>query len=207
MTWFLFPILLVFAVSQLKHLYLARYFIFCVPALVLLAAAGLGRLRSHWALAGVLAITGFLSFRGVSAYYRKDFDIGREDWRSSTRYVLDHAMPGDVLIFHQPIGRMPYEYYRNRMQASVYPTVIYPAHGERLTYRDFYAGHAPDVFLQAVPARYSRVWIMLTYNGPPSAPDPTTQFVNSAFATRYANERSEKFPGIEIRLYSGTVSP
>lgn len=200
--WLLFPILLVFAISQFKHLYLARYFIFCAPALILLAAAGLGRLRSDWALAIVLAATAFLSYRAVSAYYQKDFDIGREDWRSATRYVLDHAQPGDVLILHQPIGRMPYEYYRSRIQANAYPMVIYPAHGDRLTYRDFYAGHAPDSFLENLPQHYPRVWVILTYNELPTGPDPTTQFVNSFFGRAYASEHSEKFPGIEVRVYS-----
>jgi 4-amino-4-deoxy-L-arabinose transferase-like glycosyltransferase len=202
MIWLFFPILVVFAVSQLKPLYLARYFIFCLPALILLAGAGMGRLRSIWVLAGVLAVTGVLSIRGVSAYYQKDFDIGREDWRSATRYLLDHAQPGDTVVFHQPIGRMPYEYYRSRIPAAAYPTVIYPAHGDRLMYRDFYAGRVPDAFLENVSKNYSRVWVVFTYNGLPSDPDPTTQFVNSTFGRWYSNQHSENFPGIEVRLYS-----
>jgi mannosyltransferase len=204
--WLFFPILLVFAVSQLKHIYLARYFIFCLPALILLAAAGLGRLRSNWALAAVLAVIAFLSLRGVTDYYRKDFDIGREDWRSATHHVLDHAQTGDVLILHQPIGRMPYEYYRSRIQANVYPTVIYPAHDDTLTYRDFYAGHAPDSFLQMASERYARVWVIFTYNDLPTGPDPTTQFVNAVFGRAYASKHTEEFPGIQVQLYSRAAS-
>src|SRR5581483_11527793 len=75
--WLLFPIFFVFLVSQFKHLYLARYFIFCLPALLLLVAAGLDRIRWRLVLALVLIAIGMLSLRGVQAYYEKDFDIGR----------------------------------------------------------------------------------------------------------------------------------
>jgi hypothetical protein len=206
LVWLLFPILFVFLVSQFKHLYLARYFIFCLPALILLVAAGLDRIRWRLALGLALIAIGMLSLRGVNAYYEKDFDIGREDWRSATRYVLEHAQAGDVVILHQPIGRMPYEYYVSRVGVPNQPAVIYPAHGDRLTFRDFYAGHAPDSFLQAAADRYPRVWFLFTYNDTPSGPDPTTQYVDEVFGKEYSSEQVEGFPGIVVRLYSRSTT-
>ncbi len=203
--WFLFPILLVFLVSQAKHIFLARYFVFCLPAMILLAAAGLARLRPKWLMAASLIIVALLSFRGISSYYQKDFDIGREDWRSATRYLLDHAQPGDVVMFHQPIGRMPYEYYCSRIAASAYPTVIYPAHGGRLSFRDFYAGHAPDSFLESVPEHYSRTWVIFTYNDLGGHPDPTTDLIDNLYGQDYGRKRATAFSGIEVRLYSNPV--
>ena len=54
-----------------------------------------------------------LSFRGTAGYYKQDLDIQRDDWRAATQYLLNHAQPGDALLFHVPMGRMPYEFYRS----------------------------------------------------------------------------------------------
>ena len=206
--WLLFPILFIFLVSQLKPFFLVRYFVFTLPALVLLAACGLARLRSRWLLACALIFFAVLSLRAVSSFYQQDFDISREDWRLAARYLLNHAEAGDVVLFHQPIARMPYEFYRSVIPAATYPKVIYPEHGERLTYRDFYAGHAKDAFLESVPAQYNRLWVVLIYTQTASGPDPTTRFLTDLFGREYTRMQSSEFPGIELRLYErGDAQP
>jgi hypothetical protein len=202
LAWFLFPILFVFLVSQLKPLFVIRYFVFTIPAIVLLAAAGLAQIRSRVLLGVLLIFFGFLSLRGDESFYQKDFDITREDWRAASRYVMANSEPGDVILFHQPITRMPYEYYRSVTPASNPPTVIYPEHGRKLMFRDFYAGRAPDAFLASLPERYQRLWVALSYNQLPSGPDPTTQFLTDVFGKQYRQMTVRKFPGIEVRLYS-----
>lgn len=202
--WFTFPILLVFLLSQLKPLFVIRYFVFTIPAIVLLAAAGLAHIRPRILLGATMVIFGLLSLKGVASFYQKDFDIFREDWRSASRYILANAQPGDVIFFHQPLTRMPYEYYRSVTPASHPPSVIYPQHGDRLVFRDFYAGRAPDAFLAGVPARYGRIWVALSYNQLPSGPDLTTRFLTDLFGKQYHNVVVQSFPGIEVRLYSMT---
>ncbi|SRR5581483_8351509 len=199
--WVLFPILSVFVLSQWKPCFLARYFIFTVPAISLLAAAGIERLRSRWLIGPVLVLFGAWSLPAVYANYEKDIDIAREDFRNASEYVLGHAQGGDVLLFHQPIGRMPYEYYRSITAAAAYPTVIYPEHGEQLAYKDFYSGRAPESFLASVPAQYSRVWVMLTYNQLPDGPDATTRVISDSFARQYPSVEVKQFTGVEVRLY------
>jgi mannosyltransferase len=200
--WFIFPILFVFLVSQLKPLFVIRYFVFTIPAVVLLAAAGVAQIRPRVLLGAMMVIFGLLSMNGVASFYQKDFDIFREDWRSASRYILANAQPGDVILFHQPITRMPYEYYRSVTLASYPPVVIYPQHGDRLMYRDFYAGRPPDAFIASLPARYGRIWVALSYNQLPSGPDPTTRFLTEVFGKQYHTLVVQSFPGIEVRLYS-----
>jgi len=200
--WLLFPILFVFLISQFKPFFLTRYFIFTLPALALLASAGLARLPSRWLLAGTLLVMAMLSLRGVVSYYSQDFDISREDWRSASRYLFAHAQQGDAVLFHQPIGRMPYEYYHGISNVPADPVVIYPAHGDRLTFRDFYAGRAPDAFLEGVPSHYQRVWVVLTYNQVGSGPDPATRFITDLFTRLYGAPQRRTFAGIELLLYT-----
>jgi mannosyltransferase len=200
--WFIFPILFVFLLSQLKPLFVIRYFVFTIPAIVLLAAAGLAQIRPRVLLGAALAVFGLLSLNGVASFYQNDFDISREDWRSAARYILANAQPGDVILFHQPLTRMPYEYYRSVTPASHPPSVLYPEHGNKLMFRDFYAGRAPDAFIASLPTRYARIWVALSYNQLPSGPDPTTRFLTDMFRKQYQSVVVRSFPGIEVRLYS-----
>jgi mannosyltransferase len=203
--WLAFPILFVFVISQLKPLFVIRYFVFTIPALVILAAAGLARIRPRFLGGAVLLVFAFLSFRGDTAFYQKDFDISRDDWRAASRYVLARSQPGDVILFHQPITRMPYEYYKSVTPAENPPSVIYPEHGARLMFRDFYAGRVPDAFLASIPARYRRIWVALSYNQLPTGPDPTTRFLTDLFKKDYHAVTVREFPGIEVRLYSNAA--
>jgi hypothetical protein len=199
--WLLFPIAATFLISQWKPCFLARYFIFTLPALTLLAAAGIARLRWRVLMAGALLLFAAWALPAVYLGYSKDLDTGREDFRAASRYILDHAHSGDGILFYQPIGRMPYEYYRSIIAAPAYPTVVYPAYGQALTFRDFYAGKPPDAVLSAVASQYPRVWIVLTHNMLASGPDPTTSVINSLYASKYSELRREQFQEIELRLY------
>lgn len=107
--WLVFPIAVVLAASQFKSIFLARYLVFCLPASILLAAAGISRLRSSLQ-PGVLVLVGALSLGGVLAYYQHDFDIRRDDWRTATQYLLANAQPGDGIFFYTAPGRMTFEY-------------------------------------------------------------------------------------------------
>jgi uncharacterized membrane protein len=204
--WLLFPILAVFVLSQWKHCFLPRYFIFTLPALALLASAGIARLRSRWLMGAALLVFAAWSLPPVYSYYQKDFDIAREDFRDATQYLLARSQAGDVILFHQPIGRMPYEYYRGVTQAPAYPLVIYPEHGSQLAYKDFYAGRAQPSFLQNVPEEYRRVWVVFSYNQLPSGPDETTLFITDLFGKQFDQVDNKAFPGIQLRLYSRSAN-
>jgi len=199
--WLLLPITAVFLISQWKPCFLARYFIFTVPALALLAAAGIAQLRSRWLMGAALLLFAAWSLPGVYSLYHKDLDTGREDFRAATRYILAHSEPNDAILFHQPIGRMPFEYYRSLTAPASYPIVIYPAHAEGLTFKDFYAGPPPQSFLASVPSHYRRVWFVFTHNELNAGPDATTSFISAFYGKQYPISMREEFQEIEVRLY------
>jgi mannosyltransferase len=200
--WLLFPMVFTLVVSIARPMFVARYFIFCLPAFILLASAGLVRIPRVWLLAPALIVFAALSLKGTLSYYDHDFDLDRDDWRSASYYVLNQARPGDVVIFHIAMGRMPYEFYK-----SVYtgrgpePTVIYPARGDRIDYRDF-MGKPSQEFLQSVPAQYDRVWVVLKNNQTKTGDvDSTTLVLSRLLGTNYATRLDTSFPGIEVRFY------
>ncbi len=91
--WLFFPLGLTVLLSFARPVFLGRYLIFCLPALLILVAAGIARLRPWWLLASVLTGTLVLSGQGVFFVYGHDFDNERDASGSATNFILDHAQP------------------------------------------------------------------------------------------------------------------
>ncbi|HEY4904395.1 MAG TPA: glycosyltransferase family 39 protein [Candidatus Sulfotelmatobacter sp.] len=197
--WALFPVLLIATLSFVRPIFLGRYFIFCLPALILLAAAGLGRLRKQGQMGIALAVILLFSVKGTLAYHDHDFDVERDGIGAASNYVLDHAQAGDAVLFHIAGTRVGYEFYRS-LRGSAGPEIIYPRHGDRLDYRDF-TGKPAGEFLRSIPPRYVRVWVVLMNNGGASRPDPTTLMLNEALKESFAEMQEWEFPQVQVRLY------
>ena len=200
--WLVFPIALTLAPSLVKPLFVPRYFIFCLPALLLLVACGFARHRPAL-MAPALLLVLVLSFSGTIGYYKKDVDIQRDNWRAATRYLLDHAQSGDSLLFHVPMGRMPYEFYHSVLGAtSTSPVVLYPYHGDRVTFLDF-VEKPDDVQLERSIPEHPRAWLVLTYAETQSGlPDARSIELTKLLGKFYPVVVQRDFPGIEILLYS-----
>ncbi|MGA9510103.1 MAG: glycosyltransferase family 39 protein [Candidatus Sulfotelmatobacter sp.] len=210
--WLLFPVVLTLLLSLARPLFLGRYFIFCLPALVILAAAGLARLRPVWLLAVGLGLMLLLSLEGTFSYYDHDFDLERDGSEAAASYILDHARPGDAILFHIAEARVPYEFFESLRakasppESSAGPEVIYPRHGVRLDYRDF-SGKPGSVFVHSIPDRYSRVWLVLMNNQANGHPDPTTLMLNRILGESFPRVEVVQFPEVDVRLYSKLRSP
>ncbi|MGA2697553.1 MAG: glycosyltransferase family 39 protein [Terriglobales bacterium] len=200
--WLSFPILLVLFLSIFRPLFLSRYFIFCLPPLLLLVAAGLGRIRPLWQVP-LLVLCLALSFRGTTAYYIHDFDNERDDWRFASNYILQNAQPGDALLFHVPMGRMPYDYYVSLDETPLLPSapqVLYPHHGPRITFLDFV--EKPDyVRLSDALPQYRRVWVVISHAGTPSGLDRVATNLTSLAQTGHTHGQQFAFKGIDVFLY------
>jgi mannosyltransferase len=201
--WLVFPILLTLGLSLAKPLFVPRYFIFCLPALLLLVACGITRLRSAWLTVPALLFVLILSFRGTAGYYKQDLDIQRDDWRAATQYLLNHAQSGDALLFHVPMGRMSYEFYHSVLEpASAAPVVLYPRHGDRITFLDF-VEKPNDTELERLLPQHPRAWLVLTYAETQSGlPDSRSLELSKLLGNFYPGVEQRDFQGIEILLYT-----
>lgn len=199
--WLAFPIAVVFAASQFKSIFLARYLIICLPASVLLAAAGISRLRTA-VQAGILLIMAALSLGGVFAYYQRDFDVGRDNWRAATQYVLANAQPGDGIFFYTAPGRMTFEYYRSLSgKPSNDPQVIYPSSGKQMTYRDFLVTPLAEV-LPNLPPQPKRVWLFLNGHRRAGHMDMGSEVLCAWYGAHHRLLGKHSVDQIELLLYS-----
>jgi len=209
--WLIFPVALTVLLSVIRPVFLDRYMIFCLPPLLILAAAGLSRLRQSWMLAAALTLMLFLSLQGVSYIYGHDFDSERDGSAAAANFILDHMQAGDGVIFHIAEARVPYEFFRSvragentaipAFSRSLGPEILFPRHGLGLDYRDFTGKPTAD-FLRSAALSHQRLWIFLIDNGPPGNPDPTTMMLTQTLPELIPNLQRWQFPRVEVRLYS-----
>jgi mannosyltransferase len=208
--WLLFPILLTVLLSFARPVFLARYMIFCLPALLILVSAGLARLN-RWLLGPALVVVLLLALQGTAFVYGHDFDNERDASGAATNFILDHTQPGDVVIFHIAETRVPYEFFRSlragtnsaspEFTGHLGPEILFPRHGAGLDYRDF-TGKPTRDFVRAAVQDHPRVWLMLMNNGPAENPDPTTVMLTQVLPEPFPKVQRWQFPKVEIRLYS-----
>jgi mannosyltransferase len=209
--WLLFPILLTVLLSFARPVFLARYMIFCLPALLILVAAGLARLN-RWLLGPALVVVLLLALQGTAFVYGHDFDNERDASGAATNFILDYTQPGDAIIFHIAETRVPYEFFRSlragmntaspEFTDHLGPEILFPRHGAGLDYRDF-TGKPTRDFVRAAVQDHPRVWLMLMNNGPAEKPDPTTVMLTQVLPECFPKVQRWQVPKVEIRLYSG----
>lgn len=208
--WLLFPVVLTVLLSFARPVFLARYMIFCLPALLILVAAGLARLRQSWLL--MLALMGILLFsmQGVFFVYLNDFDAERDASGAAAAFILDQAQPGDAVVFHIAATRVPYEFVRSQrtgentaspgFTVQVGPEILFPYHRAGLDYRDFTGKPTADFLRAAVPS-HPRVWVMLMNNGPAENPDATTVMLTKTLPESLPRMQRWQFAKVEVLLY------
>ena len=200
--WIFLPVLLVLAVSMARPLFLPRYFIFSLPALLLLAAGGLGRTRSRWLFAAILLVFLGISLRGTTAYYQERSTSPNENWRAATQYLLNNSRSSDALVFHIAMGRLPYEYYRTLPSSPAEgPVVVYPYHGPRITFLDFV--EKPDYTqLELAIPQHQRVWFVISSASTPLGLDRTASTLSALISAAHPTVERRDFGGIQLVLYS-----
>lgn len=211
MIWLLLPIVLTVFLSFLRPVFLARYMIFCLPAFLILASAGLARLRRGWVLGGVLFVILLLCSQGITYVYGHDLNNERDASVAASNFILDHSQADDGVIFHIAETRIPYEFSRSlragvntassNFSGQLGPEILFPRHGPALQYQDFTGKPTAD-FVRAASGTHSRVWLMLMNNGAPDQPDPTTGMLSQTLAESFPKVQRWQFTKVEVRLYS-----
>jgi mannosyltransferase len=211
LTWLLFPVLLTVLLSFARPVFLGRYMIFCLPALLILAAAGLARIRQSWLMGAALAGVLLLGGRGILFVYGHDFDYERDASGAASNFILDHAESGDAVIFHIAETRIPYEFFRTLRAGEdtaspdftvpLGPQILFPRHLAGLDYRDF-TGKPTAELLRAAQGGHPRMWVMLMNNGSEENPDPTTIMLSRVLPESFPRMQRWTFTKVEVRLYS-----
>ena len=199
LAWFVMPIAITFVVSLAKPVLMPRYLFICIPALVLLVAAGMSSLSSRWLALSLLGVICWLSLGGVRGYYERDFDLTREDFRSAASYIVSHAAPGDAIAFHKGQNRFAYSYYADRSMGAAKPAIVYPG-ADQPTWRDFASKVTPQT-LETVRQHRGRVWLLISENMRATGEDAVAQQLKHAADDHHRLTEQRDFTTLRAYLF------
>lgn len=121
--WLVVPLAVTGIAGLVQPLWVPRFLAVCIPASVLLAAAGVAQLARRSRTAGVLALLLALFYSGsaIRFYLRHpEFSV---DWRTAVSYLLPRLQPGDEVVM-DPYVRYTFDYYRQASRSKVLPVVM-----------------------------------------------------------------------------------
>lgn len=151
--WLLLPALIAFAVSFATPVYLYRYFLVCLPALILFVASGFARLRPVWLGIGLAAVALALSIRTVESC-QPDCKIRYDDWKAAAAYVQARSRPGDAVVFYPAEVRTPLAHYLRGTRPRLLVPVRWGLIGGAAE-----GASSLDTAMREV-GRYQRVWLV-----------------------------------------------
>ena len=199
--WWLFvPILSIYLVSIFKPSFVDRYMISSLPALVLLAGAGLSSLRSKALYVMATSLIIILSLHAVFyVYYPKK----KHEWRPATRLIVQNSKAGDAILFYSWAAKIPFEYYywkmhgRTDILVSVWPSPL----GTPIGVATFNQSPNPiQSMLESLTERYDRLWVVLAHDIIPGLGWDSRLIIHT-IENKYIKLKDISFKGINIKLY------
>lgn len=210
LVWLVFPIALTVALSFLRPVFLPRYMIFCQPAMIILVAAGIARLRRPRLVIPALALFLLFAVQGIRFVYAHDFDDQRDGSGEAANFILDHSQAGDAVLFQISEARAPYEFFRSlragentaspKFTGRLGPDILYPDFGPGLEYSDFKAKPVPEILRSEFPS-HPRVWAMFMYSQGGGA-SRTTALLTRLLSQSFPNSQCREFPSVKLCLYA-----
>jgi hypothetical protein len=203
--WLIVPIAATLLASYVQPLFVPRFLLLCLPALLLGVAAGITRLRpAALAVALFLAISMF-TLSGTVAAYRKGLDDtdGIGDWPGASSYIFERAQPGDGIFFFLTLGRVTFEYYRSqRSPTPIWPQALYGSNESELEWKDFVYLPLGEVLGHMRPAS-ERVWVVFIRDDPSGdRPSRASVVTRAVFAKNRQEIAERRFEGIKVMLFS-----
>jgi mannosyltransferase len=203
LAWLAVPVVIVLIGSIFRPLFLGRYLIPCLPALLLIVARSVTWFRPRpfmWALAAAISA---LCMMGTVSYYHRDFDLDRDDWRAATFYVLDHAIPGDGAFYYVGSGRLPFDFYKSlRNPAPEWPEDLIAANGGDRALHGSLNSYLADALSESKPAG-DRVWLILSLDADANGkPREESVMLRAYYGKGRRLVDEQRISGITIALYA-----
>jgi mannosyltransferase len=196
--WFVVPLAITLLVSIVRPVFIPRYLIVSIPGLVLMVATGITWFKRWWITVPLVAVICWFGVAGVRGYYQQDFEINREDTRSTTTYILQNAQPGDGIAFHKEQNRFAYSYYANHL-ADTRPAIVYPG-ADQPTWLDFMGKVTPAV-LTTLSSQRGRVWLVISQNLSATGEDAPAQQMKTSLSSTHQLVEQKDFPYLRVYLY------
>jgi len=210
LVWLAAPVIIAFGISQFKPIFFSRYFIICLPALVLLASQGIWRIHRLWSwvlIAFLLASSGYQTYQWYAAQ-------AQEEWRESSSYVLSQTEENDVIVFYTPSCSNAFNYYRDMAGTTVEIPVMEPYYDPVvnstipvLNTPEAYGMSSrlpePDVNLAERLSKYSHIWLVLSHDANVElGRDVQSQTLQNLLQEKYGAPTEKDFPLVRVFMFT-----
>jgi mannosyltransferase len=194
LSWLFVPLVTGIVISLWKPVLVDRYFIMCLPPLVLLAAVGISQIRPSWISVVSLIVLLSLSARAVLRYYSNPH---KEDWRGATAYVVSHASPKDGILFYHGRGRFGFDYYVRRLTPEAQTwQIVFPEPYDWTDFRGKAMVQPSDSMVRTIAKGYGRMWLVLSHND-----QMETHLIETTLQGNFPDAREQEFRGVRVLLY------
>jgi hypothetical protein len=187
--WLVVPFVLVTLVSLRRHVFLVRYFVGVLPAVVILAAVGIVAMKPRWFaalfLAGLVALNVAVLADWLSSDVRTaNTGVAREDWRGAVHHVVRSAGTDDAVVFQFGHLELVWSYYARGHDT---PRLVSDPTWDRFD----------ESRVASIPPGHPHVWVLVSHV------DPARQrLVRDLFARRYDLGATREFDGdIDVLRY------
>jgi uncharacterized membrane protein len=182
--WLVCPIILPFILSQFSSpIFLPKYTIPASLAFIILAARGFMSARFHQLRMLLVLLFACFTLIGLRNYYGA---VKKDVWRDAVADVERLAEANDVVLFSEPPGQRPFDYYSRRGDLIKKP---FPYYGSELRADNISELLKPEV------EGHERVWLVLSH------PGILTPLIPEQLKEWYVVAVHELVPGVEIYLF------
>lgn len=202
--WTFIPTFGLFLLSQWKPLFHIRYLLPSLPALLVLAASAVRRLKYRWLAGACVAIMLLLSARGtVLSLHSRLTPAHTDDWRDAAAYVVREARAGDAVVLYFHHERLPFQYYRDQFAASSFPAQVFPTGGDEAVLEE------ADPIQRSMPTKearpYARIWLLYSDSLASTEYAPRSDLLKyrELMAESFQSEREKHFGNIHLTLFAG----
>jgi mannosyltransferase len=182
--WLVCPIILPFILSQFSTpIFLPKYTIPASLAFIILAARGLLSVRFHQLRMLLVLLIACFTLIDLRNYYSA---VKKDVWRDAVANVERLAQADDVVLFSEPPGQRPFDYYSKRTDLIKKP---FPDYSSELRADNISELLKPEV------EGHDRVWLVLSH------PGILTPQIAEQLKQWYVVAEHKLEPGVEIYLF------
>jgi len=157
--WLVVPTFVLMSVSYVRPIWIDRYALWSIGALVVACAYGLSRLAHGRVLVIVVVIVALLCARGAVDWYRVP---PYEDYAAATAQLIPQMKVGDAVVFSPDEARIPAEFYLRRVTKRLDLVPLFPPDpwGAFKTGQQRVVDFDSRTVARADAAGYPRIWLI-----------------------------------------------
>lgn len=175
--WLFIPIIIPFIISQSRPMFVDRYVIASLPAMVLLISITILNFRKIFIISILLVIFIIPTVSSLGQYYQQP---QKEEWKYAVKYIEDHQKANDFIIVFPEFRGLPFSYYYNGSNLKA-------------------SNNATDI--DNIIKRYNRIWFVSTVVRK-DFKDELEDIQNVLSKNYIRSNKTVKFKNIKIDLYN-----